>query len=413
MAEALLQALLTQSLLLSGGIALLGLGRQLVLRCGPQAVYAAWLLVPALLLTPLLPRPAHEPAPWRLLAGDSVAVAAPAAVPAPPALAAPLVLALWCSGVVGVALVQSRRQLRLRPLRRSGQRLPAGFSPALVGLFPPRLLLPADFERRFTPAQQALILAHEQVHRQRHDNLWNLLASALAALHWWNPLAWWAVRRLQADQELACDAAVLRAHPHARPDYTQALLAAHDLHHLRAPLASRWGSAHPLVERIAMLKPAHAPTRRQLTVLALTLLGTAGLAYAAQGGTPTPGPDAATQEKVDIRLNVTSGSFKATPRLITTLGTRSSLQWGATPAESWRLEFTVTRADDGRLQVLTLPSYGGRALGEHLGLIASGASAGFRFGGSGGAPELQMTRVVTLLPANVALPAPPRAASAP
>lgn len=401
MTEAWLALLAQQALLLSVAILLLWALRPLLLkRLGAAAAYAAWLLVPALLLTPALPRPAQEPLRVVLqAAGGSVPAVLPS-LPTPPAGRAALWLALWLAGTAGFAALQIHRQWRLA---RLGARLPAGSSPALVGLLHPSVALPVDFEQRFPPAQRELILAHEQAHREHLDNLWNLLACALTALHWWNPLAWWAARRFQADQELACDAAVLASRPEALADYTRALLAAHDLHSLGAPLASRWGSTHPLVERIAMLNRPHFSSRRRAAALGLALLGIAGLAYAAQA--TAPASTAEVQQKVEIRLTVSSGEFKAAPRLITTLGTRSSLQWGATPADSWRLEFTVTRTDDGKLQVLTQPSYGGKALGQHTGVLGSGESFGHRIGGAEGVPTLQMTRVVTLLPADFQLPA--------
>ncbi len=249
MTEAVLAVLGRQALLLSLSLVLVMALRPLVLkRWGALASYTAWLLVPALLLTPALPRPSQEPLAVLLTlssaAAPSATVATPIATPVWPGL----LLGLWLLGTLAVLIELSRRQLKLR-----GPVLPAGASPALVGLLRPRVLLPLDFEARFRPEERALILAHEAVHRARGDNAWRALAWGLAALHWWNPLAWAALRRLQADQELACDAAVLRQRPGCTATYTRALLAAHGLRSPGAPLASRWGSTHPLIERIAML----------------------------------------------------------------------------------------------------------------------------------------------------------------
>ncbi len=402
MSELLLASLLRQALLLSAAILLLWAVRRPLLRLGATAAYASWLLLPLLLLTPALPRPTLEPLQVVLQAAAAPELPALPSLAAPTSSSAAIWLSLWLAGTVLVSAVQVHRQWRLL---RLGETLPVGSSPALVGLLRPRVALPADFEQRFSPAERDLILAHEQVHRERQDNLWNLLACLLTALHWWNPLAWWAARRMQADQELACDASVLAGHPGSRPTYTQALMTAHDLVPPRAPLASRWGSSHPLVERIAMLNRPHTLPRRGAAALALALLGVAGLAYAAQTAPQAASAAAAAeQQKVEIRLDVTSGEFKAKPRLIMTLGERSSLQWGGTAAQSWRLDFTVTRTGDGKLQVLTQPSYGGKAVGEHTGVMASGKSFDQRIGGSDGVPVLQMTRVVTLLPADFKMP---------
>jgi hypothetical protein len=194
-------------------------------------------------------------------------------------------------------------------------------------LLRPRVALPADFEQRFPPAQRMLILAHEQVHRERHDNLWNLLACALAALHWWNPLAWWAARRFRADQELACDAAVLAVRPGAQADYTLALLAAHDLDHLGAPLASRWCTTHPLIERIAMLKQPSPLNRRRTWLLAGVIAALSTLAYAAEA----PGPTGARFIEVQLVVERTGGGEKTRiqTRLVGRDGERMKVRFDA------------------------------------------------------------------------------------
>lgn len=313
MTERWLALLLQQAALLSAGILGLAVLRPLLQRLGAGALYAAWLVLPLLLLTPALPRPGTEPLQVVLEATGTTALAPLVAMTTPTASSATAALVLWLGGAAGVLLWQAWRQWAVS---RLGPRLPAGSSPALVGLLRPRVALPADFQARFSPAEQALVLAHEQVHLERLDNLWNLVGTALAALHWWNPLAWWALRRMRADQELACDAAVLRRRPEARAAYTQALLAAHGLRAPAAPLASRWGSVHPIVERIAMLNSPDLPTRRKGAALAALLLGLAGSTYALQmaPGEP-PVVDGILQLRYDLQLSV-DGQEVGTPRLI-------------------------------------------------------------------------------------------------
>lgn len=153
-----------------------------------------------------------------------------------------------------------------------------------------------------------------------------------------------------------------------------------------------------------MLSRPHPLTRRAGLVLALIGLGLTGLAYTAQATPGTAAGDAATP-KVDIRLTLTSDGVTSTPRLITALGQRSRIEWGASPDKAWRLDLTVTRTADGQLQVLTVPSYAGRALGEHTGTQPSGAPFGHRLGGRDGVPLLEMTRVVSLMPAGTPMPA--------
>jgi hypothetical protein len=51
---------------------------------------------------------------------------------------------------------------------------------------------------------------HELAHLRRHDPLTQAIAQLARALHWFNPLAWLAVRCLRVEQERACDDYVLR-----------------------------------------------------------------------------------------------------------------------------------------------------------------------------------------------------------
>ena len=142
MSERLLVVLLQQALLLSAGVAVMALARPLLMkRLGASSVYAAWLLVPALLLTPLLPRPAQEPLRVVLQAtGTSEAMAGPA-LRAPSPDEATFWLTLWLGGAIVLTATQIGRQWRLA---RLGRNLPAGSSPALVGLLRPRVALPVD-----------------------------------------------------------------------------------------------------------------------------------------------------------------------------------------------------------------------------------------------------------------------------
>ena len=81
-------------------------------------------------------------------------------------------------------------------------------SPVLAGVFRPRIILPPGLDPD-TPEGQ-MILAHENVHRKRLDNLWRTLAVIIACIHWFNPLVWVMLREFFSDLELSCDEAVFR-----------------------------------------------------------------------------------------------------------------------------------------------------------------------------------------------------------
>jgi beta-lactamase regulating signal transducer with metallopeptidase domain len=86
-------------------------------------------------------------------------------------------------------------------------------SPALFGLWRCRLLVPSRMPADFTLAEWRHVFLHELAHVRRRDPQTNGLMVVLQALHWFNPLVWYAMGRMRADRELACDAAALACAP--------------------------------------------------------------------------------------------------------------------------------------------------------------------------------------------------------
>jgi beta-lactamase regulating signal transducer with metallopeptidase domain len=82
-------------------------------------------------------------------------------------------------------------------------------SPAIMGLFRPTLLLPVDVRETFEPEELRFIFLHELAHLKRGDVIVQNLIGLLQVLHWFNPLLWFAFRRMRADREPATDALVL------------------------------------------------------------------------------------------------------------------------------------------------------------------------------------------------------------
>ena len=83
-------------------------------------------------------------------------------------------------------------------------------SPAALGLRKPAILIPQELVGRLGREEWRCVFTHELIHVRRRDALWNLLMTAFVAAHWFNPLAWMALRAMREDQELACDAAAAR-----------------------------------------------------------------------------------------------------------------------------------------------------------------------------------------------------------
>jgi bla regulator protein blaR1 len=86
--------------------------------------------------------------------------------------------------------------------------------PALFGILRPRLLLPPGTLPALSRDQLRHVFLHELAHLKRWDIAINWVMTFLQALHWFNPLVWYAFARMRADRELACDDVALS---HARP----------------------------------------------------------------------------------------------------------------------------------------------------------------------------------------------------
>ena len=96
-------------------------------------------------------------------------------------------------------------------------------SPVLAGLARPRIILPASIGP--DSAECRMVLAHENVHRRRLDNLWRLSMACVACIHWFNPLAWAMLKAFLDDMELSCDESVIREYTaEERKAYAKALL---------------------------------------------------------------------------------------------------------------------------------------------------------------------------------------------
>lgn len=139
---------------------------------------------------------------------------------------------LWAGGAALVVLRWSRARLKLRRLSRRAVALTGeewtepitelGMSPSQLrilqsdeislpmvwGSLRPVLMLPADTDQ-WDAATKRSVLAHELAHVRRRDALFLLLSTLAVALHWINPLAWLATKRLRLTDERSADDSVL------------------------------------------------------------------------------------------------------------------------------------------------------------------------------------------------------------
>jgi beta-lactamase regulating signal transducer with metallopeptidase domain len=248
---------------------------------GPELAYFLWLLVPTSLVVLALPAPS---------AGLKTALPVSLSMPSVTGHVALLRMssgldwAAWLLGGWGIGALlfcswlasQQRHFIATLGLllRDAGGVFRAGSptgSPVVVGIVRPKIVVPSDFDTRYTSEEQTLILAHERMHVRRGDLAVNALWALVRCVLWFNPLIHVAARLSRFDQELACDAAVLRNHPNSRKTYATAMLRA-QLADDGLPLGCYWPSTHPLKERIMLLK--QPPARSLRRVIGRLLVGT-------------------------------------------------------------------------------------------------------------------------------------------
>ena len=126
-------------------------------------------------------------------------------------------------------------------------RLPGGY----------RLVVPESAWAELAPAERIAILRHELAHYQRGDLWITLLARCLALVHWFNPLAWWAVSRFESQCEFICDQASASDDPAA---FAEILMRLGSGRRARIPIvqAVRSGGLYERIERLLTDSPRPA-----------------------------------------------------------------------------------------------------------------------------------------------------------
>jgi beta-lactamase regulating signal transducer with metallopeptidase domain len=170
--------------------------------------------------------------------------------------------------------------------------------PAVYGLVRPVVILPAH-STVWLEDRRTAVLQHELVHIIRFDWIVRVAARIARAVYWFNPLAWWAVRRLDLEQELACDEEVLalgsRASTYACHllGIARAAVAAPTLSQAGLAMARR---SHLEARIMSILKPSKH-RKIGLAVILPAVLVTAALVPAIAAVQPTePGPREASDE---------------------------------------------------------------------------------------------------------------------
>lgn len=205
---------------------------------GAEVAYGLWLLVPVAALTTLFPNLNDFRSGPHV--GDVVTSIE----------GGPLLLGAWLAGAGVLLTLLVVGEWRFRRLARRGR-----VGPAVLGSSWPVMVVPSDYEQRFTQAERGLIRAHERTHidsQHPRDNRW---IAVHLVLGWFNPLVHLAARCARLDQELACDAMVVATRSKQKRLYAETLLKS-------ARVAGPWsalacalteGGRHPLEIRLDAL----------------------------------------------------------------------------------------------------------------------------------------------------------------
>ncbi|WP_273463318.1 M56 family metallopeptidase [Sandarakinorhabdus limnophila] len=287
---------------------------------GAHMAYALWALPALRMMLPAIPgwQPFYVPVAQSNPEGDvALALMPPADAalytqPLPPATLQMgpdvsmlpgwpvLLLGVWALGAIAFLAIQWARHVRfVGQAVRDGELLTrqGGVDvivsvnvpgPMAAGIIQRRILLPADFLSRHSPAERRMALLHEAAHHDRLDLAANLAGLVVLAAHWWNPIAHAAWRAFRADQELACDASVLAGSDgDTRATYGRAVLKSACVATPVAPCAMNHKSQ--LKERFAMMKDRKLGRfGRAFGLLAVTGLAAGGLIATASGAQPAP-----------------------------------------------------------------------------------------------------------------------------
>lgn len=294
MAHALLAIVLKASLLMCMG-AVVSLA---LVRSSAAARHLAWVsaLMLALLLplaSALVPSYAVMEDPWAVSAVTAAATQ-PAAGSAWPDLLWPSLVAVWVLGALLFLLRDLLDRAGLTRFSRHAQPLSSPqwaaalqrfersgalrvletdrvAGPCTWGFFKPTLVLPRATEH-WSEAERRYALTHELAHIERRDYISAQIVRLACAVHWYNPLVWYAARQAHKLQEQACDDAVLR-NGAVPSDYAQLLVGIARTCCGSPRVAMGMAERSPLYDRVrAILDPRKARAAQSRTGALATIL---------------------------------------------------------------------------------------------------------------------------------------------
>jgi len=399
MESKLIELLVRLTLAGSGAIVLVLLLRRPLRRlAGAECAYLSWLVVPFALLAAGMPT--LRVAPELVLAMAPVTSAAARFAGAAPAVTPwyDWALLAWAGGALASAalMILSQRAF-VRSLGVLAERDDVFYAehgrhgPALLGLWRPIVVVPADFGARYSASEQALILAHERLHAQRRDPAANAALALLQCAFWFNPLIHIAASRFRFDQELACDAGVMARHDGQAKAYAAAMLKTQSA---GAPALAtcHWQSSHPLKERILQLKQSTTnTTRRNAGRMLVALLAGASVFATVAVRAET----AAGAETYDLAVKFAEGASNTTPGMRVKANEDIKLNWNQPGMAKWSGVFNVTAATPDSVYVKMKLTQASGEVYSPVVQLKLGQEGSVAFGEKAGKPAVSFGLTVT------------------
>jgi len=147
--------------------------------------------------------------------------------------------------------------------------------PLTTGVVRPVVLLPVGAATDWPVSRLEAVLVHEFAHVRRNDLVGHLLGRIVCALQWFNPMSWFAVRRLVREAERSCDDEVLQygARPSTYAEHLLDVLKAGRGRPVPAPALSMARRADLEGRVLALLDPGTRRGRLGRRVGAMVSLG--------------------------------------------------------------------------------------------------------------------------------------------
>ena len=231
-----------------------------------------------------------------------------------------VLLAVWIAGAAVVGLVLLASNLRFAAkLKKTRKRLAgqtgtlpvyvsrAAETPCLLGVFRPKIYLMGEATENTTILRHSI--EHETTHYRHGDHIWAILRGVCLALHWFDPLVWWAAVLSRNDAELACDEATIRRlGEQERTEYGRTLI---QMTCQRRPAllltaTTMTGSKNSIKERIWMI--AKKPKAAIYTLIAVLLIVSVAAGCAFTGAEDTDTPDTTDPKPAETTVATTEAT---------------------------------------------------------------------------------------------------------